>query len=152
MSSLVVVPAVSIAGVFALLCRQLAGHCGPGSETCPNPATSDSAHPPSEKQPTAGPFGRGLLGRETSGDQGQGFDYKCKCGSGSVLLHVVDQWPCDVCIFTLYSKMIMPEIDKKIFRSIFEFHIIELKNKTLPLFDFVFILLPLDCSSEMPSH
>lgn len=56
-----VVPAVSIAGVFGLLCRQLAGRCGPGPESCPNPATSDSARPPSETQPTAGPFGPGLL-------------------------------------------------------------------------------------------
>lgn len=61
--SSMVVPAVSIAGVFGLPCRQLAGRCGPGSETCPDPVTSGSAPPPSETQPTAGPFGCGLKGR-----------------------------------------------------------------------------------------
>lgn len=59
------VPAVSIVRVFGLLCRQLAGHCGPGSEICLSPVMSGSAPPPSETQPTAGPSGPGLQVRKT---------------------------------------------------------------------------------------
>lgn len=59
-TTLVVVPAVSKAGVFALQCRQLEGRCVPGPGICLNPAKSGSAHPPSETLPTAGPFDPGL--------------------------------------------------------------------------------------------
>lgn len=59
-SSFEALPAVSKAGVFGLLHRQLAGCCGPGSGTGLNPATTGSAPPPSETRPTAGPFGPGL--------------------------------------------------------------------------------------------
>ena len=59
-SSLVVVPAASAAGVFGLLYRQHEGRYEPGLETCPDPAESGSAHPPSETPPTAGASDPGL--------------------------------------------------------------------------------------------
>lgn len=54
------IPAVLAAKVFGPPRKQLALHFWPGSEMCPHPAESGSAHPPSETLQADGPSDPGL--------------------------------------------------------------------------------------------